>query len=209
MVGVVALCGIVCALILPRLFPLSKIENTYTIENNDRDHETIPSGETLFSYGLYKAIQKSEKSPSFLNFLNDGLKNILDMWIGILPIVMAIGTMGLIVAEKTPVFDYLGMPFIPLLELLNIPYAQEMSKTIMVGFADMFLPAIIGSSIESELTRFIIACLSVSQLIYMSEVGGLILGTKIPVSFFQLLVIFLLRTVISLPIIALCAHIIF
>lgn len=209
MVGVVALCGIVCALILPRLFPLSKIENTYTIENNDRDHETIPSGETLFSYGLFKAIQKSEKSPSFLTFLSDGLKNILDMWIGILPIVMAIGTMGLIVAEKTPVFDYLGMPFIPLLELLNIPYAQEMSKTIMVGFADMFLPAIIGSSIESELTRFIIACLSVSQLIYMSEVGGLILGTKIPVSFFQLLVIFLLRTVISLPIIALCAHIIF
>lgn len=83
MVGVVALCGIVCALILPRLFPLSKIENTYTIENNDRDHETIPSGETLFSYGLFKAIQKSEKSPSFLTFLSDGLKNILDMWIGI------------------------------------------------------------------------------------------------------------------------------
>jgi len=73
----------------------------------------------------------------------------------------------------------------------------------------MFLPAIIGSSIESELTRFVIACLSVSQLIYMSEVGGLILGTKIPVSFFQLLIIFLLRTIISLPIIAVCAHMIF
>ncbi|WP_261863791.1 hypothetical protein [Psychrobacter sp. JCM 18900] len=111
----------------------------------------------------------------------------MDMWIGILPVVMAIGTMGLIVAEETPVFDYLGMPFIPFLELLNIPFAAEMSKTIMVGFADMFLPAIIGSSIESELTRFVIACLSVSQLIYMSEVGGLILGTKIPVSFFSII----------------------
>ncbi len=209
MIGVVALCGIVCALIVPKLFPLSKIEDTYITKNDEVDCEAIPEGKTLFNYGLHKAVQKAEKSPSFFTFLNDGLKNILDMWIGILPIVMAIGTLGLIVAEKTPVFDYLGMPFIPLLELLNIPFAAEMSKTIMVGFADMFLPAIIGSSIESELTRFVIACLSVSQLIYMSEVGGLILGTKIPVSFFQLLVIFLLRTVISLPIIALCAHMIF
>lgn len=209
MIGVVALCGIVCAFILPKLFPLSKIENTYIVENDDKDHETIPEGKTLFTYSLHKAVQKADDSPSFSSFLKDGSKNVLDMWIGILPIVMAIGTMGLIVAEETPVFDYLGMPFIPLLELLNIPFAQEMSKTIMVGFADMFLPAIIGSSIESELTRFVIACLSVSQLIYMSEVGGLILGTKIPVSFFQLLIIFLLRTIISLPIIALCAHIIF
>lgn len=209
MIGVVALCGIVCALIVPKLFPLSKIEDTYITKNDEVDCEAIPEGKTLFNYGLHKAVQKAENSPSLLTFLNDGLKNILDMWIGILPIVMAIGTLGLIVAEKTPVFDYLGMPFIPFLELLNIPFAAEMSKTIMVGFADMFLPAIIGSSIESELTRFVIACLSVSQLIYMSEVGGLILGTKIPVSFFQLLVIFLLRTVISLPIIALCAHMIF
>ena len=209
MIGVVALCGIVCALIVPRLFPLSKIDNTYVVENSDRDHETIPEGKTLFTHSLHKAVHKIEKSPSFFTFLNDGLKNILDMWIGILPVVMAIGTMGLIVAEETPVFDYLGMPFIPFLELMNIPFAAEMSKTIMVGFADMFLPAIIGSSIESELTRFVIACLSVSQLIYMSEVGGLILGTKIPVSFFQLLIIFLLRTIISLPIIALCAHMIF
>ncbi len=209
MVGVVALCGIVCAFILPRLLPLSKIENTYIVKNDDRDHETIPKGKTLFTYSLHKAVQKADDSPSFSSFLKDGSKNVLDMWIGILPIVMAIGTMGLIIAEETPVFDYLGMPFIPLLELLNIPFAAEMSKTIMVGFADMFLPAIIGSSIESELTRFVIACLSVSQLIYMSEVGGLILGTKIPVSFFQLLIIFLLRTIISLPIIALCAHMIF
>ena len=209
MIGVVALCGIVCAFILPKLFPLSKIENTYIVENDDKDHETIPEGKTLFTYSLHKAVQKADDSPSFSSFLKDGSKNVLDMWIGILPIVMAIGTMGLIVAEETPGFDYLGMPFIPLLELLNIPFAQEMSKTIMVGFADMFLPAIIGSSIESELTRFVIACLSVSQLIYMSEVGGLILGTKIPVSFFQLLIIFLLRTIISLPIIALCAHVIF
>jgi len=59
------------------------------------------------------------------------------------------------------------------------------------------------------MTRFIIAALSVTQLIYMSEVGGLLLGSKVPVSFKDLVAIFLLRTLITLPIIIFIAHILF
>lgn len=73
----------------------------------------------------------------------------------------------------------------------------------------MFLPSVLGSGIESEMTRFIIACVSVTQLIYMSEVGGLLLGSKIPVTFLDLVLIFLVRTLITLPVIVLCANFIF
>jgi nucleoside recognition membrane protein YjiH len=76
----------------------------------------------------------------------------------------------------------------------------------VVGFADMFIPSILASSIESDLTRFVIAALSVTQLIYMSEVGALLIGSKIPVNFFELFVIFILRTLVTLPIIALMGH---
>lgn len=209
MVMVVGFAGLACALILPRIMPLSNIDDTYLNDDVKHDKEAVPKGRSLVSFGLEKAIKKAEDSPVFLNFMKDGLKNVLDMWLGVLPVVMAIGTVALVLAEETSLFTFLGMPFVPLLELLQIPEATEMSKTIMVGFADMFLPALIGASIESDLTRFVIACLSVSQLIYMSEVGGLILGTKIPVSFTQLAIIFLLRTLISLPIIAFFAHLIF
>ena len=71
------------------------------------------------------------------------------------------------------------------------------------------LPSILGAGIESELTRFFIATISVSQLIYMSEVGGLILGTKLPLKIWDLFIIFLIRTIISIPIVAAIAHIIF
>ena len=71
----------------------------------------------------------------------------------------------------------------------------------------MFLPSILASSIESDLTRFVIAALSVTQLIYMSEVGALLIGSKIPVNFFELFVVFILRTLVTLPVIALSAHI--
>ena len=54
-----------------------------------------------------------------------------------------------------------------------------------------------------------IAALSVTQLIYMSEVGALLLGSKIPVTLLDLLLIFLLRTLVTLPVIAGVAHLLF
>lgn len=74
----------------------------------------------------------------------------------------------------------------------------------------MFLPSVIAAgAVKSELTRFIIAAVSVTQLIYMSEVGGLLIGSKIPVNFKELFIIFLERTIITLPIITIIAHISF
>ena len=59
------------------------------------------------------------------------------------------------------------------------------------------------------MARFIVAVISVTQLIYLSEVGGLILGSKIPVNIVELFILFLERTIISLLIVAPLAHLIF
>jgi len=52
-----------------------------------------------------------------------------------------------------------------------------------------------------DMTRFIVAVVSVTQVLYLSEVGGLILGSKLPLNIWELFVIFLERTVISLLIV--------
>lgn len=206
----VTLTGIVAAVIIPRIPPLSRKPNTY-IDGSvlKEDADVIPSGYTSFTYGLEKAVEKAENNFSIKGFFADGIHNVVDMWLGVLPIVMAIGGIALIIAEYTPVFAILGTPFIPLLNLLGVPEAAAASQTLVVGFADMFIPSVLASTITNEMTRFIIACISVTQLIYMSEVGGLLLGSKIPVKFLDLVIIFLERTLISLPIIVLCANIIF
>ena len=91
-----------------------------------------------------------------------------------------------------------------------MPEAAEASKTMIVGFTDMFTPSIIAAeSISSPMTRFIVATISVTQLIYLSEVGGLILGSKLPVNIVELFVIFLERTIISLLIVCPLAHLVF
>lgn len=206
----ILVAGIIAAIIVPRIPPLSKKSNLY-INNVEKPlDESIPSGYTPLSWGIEKAVDRAyQEKNSAQNTIKEGAQNVLDMWLGVAPVVMALGTLALVIAEYTPIFEYLGIPFIPYLNLLGVPEAVAASKTLVVGFADMFLPSVIGASIQSEMTRFIVAATSVTQLIYMSEVGGLLIGSKIPVNMKDLIIIFLERTIITLPIVVFMAHLFF
>ncbi|MDB1126029.1 YjiH family protein [Vibrio algarum] len=208
--GSICLAGIVAAIIIPRLPPLSRKKDIYVDGSSpEKDVDLIPDNHNAFSWGFNLALNKASQVKSFKKIANDGIENAIDMVFGVLPVVMGLGTLALIVAEYTSLFAILGTPFVPYLELLGIPEAVAASETMMVGFADMFLPAIIISSVDSEITRFVIAAMSVTQLIYMSEVGALLLGSRIPVNFIELFTIFILRTLITLPVIAGVAHLVF
>lgn len=209
--GTIVLAGLVLAFIMPRIFPLVGKKDEY-IDGRPftGDEEKLPEGYSAFSHGLENALLKADTNRSFVKTFSEGLKNVLDMWIGVIPVVMAFGTIALIIAEYTSVFTILGMPFVPILSVLGIPEAADAAQLMVVGFTDMFLPVILANGlITSELTLFVVAAVSVTQLIFMAEVGGLLLGSKIPVNFLDLVVIFLLRTIISLPIIAGVAHLLF
>lgn len=194
----ICVVGVICAVIIPRIPPLSLKKDTYYGDAETLD-ESIPQGETYFSWGLYQAVSKARNHTGVGQFMKNGIKNAVDMWLGVLPVVMAFGTIALVISNYTPVFEIIGKPFIPLLELLQLPEAVSASKTMLVGFTDMFIPTIIaGNEIKSELTRFVIATVSVTQLIYMSEVGALIIGSRIPVKIWEIFLIFIERTIISL-----------
>lgn len=207
---IICLVGVVCAIVLPRIPPLSLKKDTYLVEGKAMP-ETVPEQyKSSVDYGMDLALTRAKGHKGIGQFLENGVKNAVGMWFGILPTVMAIGTIALLLANNTPVFEILGKPFMPLLELLQLPEAAEASKTMIVGFTDMFTPSIIAAEgITSELTRFVVAVVSVTQLIYLSEVGGLILGSKLPVKLWELFVLFLERTIISLIIVCPLAHLIF
>ncbi len=206
----VCVAGVVAAIIVPKLPPLSRKKDLFiTGEPRVEDDEIIPEGHNSMSWGLRMALQKASRIGSLMQVAIDGVKNATEMVFGVLPVVMGIGTVALIIAEYTPLFNILGAPFVPLLELLRIPEAELASTTMVVGFADMFVPSILASSIESEMTRFVIAALSLTQLIYLSEVGALLLGSKVPVTIIELFIIFILRTLVTLPVIAGMAHMFF
>lgn len=205
----VGVAGIVAALILPRVHPLSGKEDKYKTKEVKAQAENIPEGFSKNEWALQLAVKKAEKNNSVKNYFVSAIKTVLGLWLGVVPIIMAVGTIALIVSEATPFFQIMGKPFLPLLKLLQIPEAELASTTMVVGFADMVVPSILAAEIANPMTRFIIAAVSVSQLIYMSETGAVILGSNLPVSLLDLFILFLERTIITLPIIVVFAHIFF
>ncbi|MBQ6297358.1 MAG: YjiH family protein [Selenomonadaceae bacterium] len=202
--------GIVCALILPRIPPLSLKKDEYLVPGKAMG-ESLPEGYTTsFQYGLALARERVGEYRGLEQFMEGAFKNAAGMWFGVLPVVMCIGTLALVLANHTTIFDTLGLPFLPLLQLLDVPQAEAVSKTMIVGFTDMFTPSVLAAgTITSPMAKFIVAVISVTQLIYLSEVGGLILGSKIPVNLPELFILFLERTIISLLIAAPVAHMFF
>src|SRR5690625_3313409 len=147
----IVIAGFVASMIMPRIPPLSRKPDEYIDPSIEKIDETIPEGYNAFTYGYEQALERGKQETSLKKFLKEGIQNVLDMWMGVAPVVMAFGLVALIIAENTSFFQWLGMPFIPILEWMQVPEATEASKTILIGFADMFLPVIVGSSIVSEM----------------------------------------------------------
>ena len=207
--GAILLAGVVAAIIMPRLPPLSRKRDIYYELAGKQITEDLPPGRSLLSWGFELAVWRARRAPTVSALLRRAVFNIYDIWFALLPLIMSIGALALVLTEHTPIFTLLSAPLVPFLTVRGIPEASAAAPAFLVGFADQFLPAVLGQSIESEHTRFVIAGAAVTQLVYMSELGALILNSKIPVTVGELFVIFLLRTLITVPVLAGVAALIF
>ncbi len=198
---ILSLTGIISVVIMSRIPPLSMYKDEYYPPVGKRIQEEEPEGIKKSEWALKLAVEKAAKGPNLKEIFHSGI----NVWFGIVfsltPVVMSFGTLSLILATYTPIFDWLSLPFGYYLSLFGIEEAFAAAPATIVGFADMFIPAIIAANIASYKTRFIIGVLSLVQIIYMTEVGTLILTSKMPVKFKGLLAIFLEKTIISIPII--------
>lgn len=204
----IALTGFIAAIIMPRIPPLSLKSETYHSGKSMLD-ERIPEQYSTHQWALNRAVTRAYSMPRLDHVFKNSVVNLFDIYFGLIPVVFAIGTIGLGLSEYTDVFKWISAPLVPLLELLQIPEAAAAAPAMVMGFADMYLPALVGKSIESEMTRFIVGAASITQIIYMSEVGALILKSNIKLNILELFAIFILRTLISLVIITSVAHLLY
>jgi nucleoside recognition membrane protein YjiH len=114
-----------------------------------------------------------------------------------MPLVISWGTIVLIIANSTPVFKIIATPFTWLLGLMHIPEAASVGTAFILSYADQFLAAVVGSGVSTDAARFMCAGISATGLIYMTEVGVLILNSSIPLGFVKLTVIYIIRAVLT------------
>jgi nucleoside recognition membrane protein YjiH len=204
----VVLTGVITAMIMPRIWPLSRFPDTpYDTLHPMRESRSSGAG-SLIGEAVALAARRAATALPLKSQMRVAAGHIMDIWFGLVPAVIAVGGAGLILAEYTPILNWLAAPLVPALELAGLPEAAAAAPALIAGFLDMFLPALLGASIDAEITRFVVGVLSVTQLIYMSEIGILMIKCEIPLRFSHLLTVFLMRTAIGLPIVMLYANLV-
>lgn len=192
----IAISTVVAGVIIARL-PLKKFKNEYYVQGKVEEKDIIS-----FSLALRKAAAVAEKARE-VEIIVDSIKKVAVLYITFIPVIMFMGTAGLIVAEYTNIFSIISMPLIPFLQLLGFSkeVAESMAPSMIVGFSDMYLPSLLIESVKSDMARFVIGTLSFAQLIFLSETGMILVASKIGFTFWDALKFFVLRTIITFPVI--------
>lgn len=201
----ICVTGIILAIIGGRIPPLSKIPDTYQEQVGKKINEEVPQEKGILNYALEMSCKRAENF-GIKGVLSSGFEVVMGMFFDLIPIVVAWGTIALMIATYTPVFDWISYPMGLYLQLFGVEEAFAVAPASLIGFTDMFIPALLITGVESVKTKFIIGVLSLVQIIYLTEVGAIIIKSEIPLNFWKLLIVFLERTIIAIPIIVLMAN---
>ncbi|MFM1640517.1 YjiH family protein [Aeromonas salmonicida] len=183
--------------ILARAPPISNMAH------HGETDEPLPAGKNRWQAALASGLTQSSMAQPVLRQLQDNLKDGLLMAAAVVPTILSVGLLGLLLAQHTPLFDLLGWLLWPLTWLLELGEPLETARALSAGLAEMFLPAILLKDADL-LVRYVTAVVSVSSVLFFSASIPCILATRIPVSVGQLVVIWLLRTLLGIVLAALC-----
>jgi len=177
--------------ITARLWPIAGLEHS-------RVHEQpLPAGKGRLQAAVAAGIDQASAAKSLPETLRENFLDGLRMAAMILPSIMAVGLLGLLAAKYTPLFDGLGLLLYPFTWVAQFAEPMAVAKAMASGLAEMFLPAILLK--EGEIAaRFTAAVVSVSQVLFLSASIPCVLATSIPLRFRDLLIIWYIRTALSI-----------
>lgn len=205
--GTIAITGLVLAFLLPRIRPIRSIPDDYCDGAEKAVDEVAPQGVGRLAWGYCQALDRAAHAPGLGTALSRGFVSALNMMVSTLPSIMMFGTVALVVATHTNVFDYLGAPLGACLSLFGVPDAMEVGSIVLVGFADQFVPVVLGAAQADVEVRFLVGALCILQILYMTDIGALILTSKVPFSFPQMFLVYLERVLVSVPLVLILGHV--
>jgi len=199
-IGMYFCCIVLLTIILVRMPPIRNVPNIYVDTAHVKQEEKTFSGENIWRRAMHAAVEKARQAPSLTVSMSRAFGDGLVLAASILGTIVAVGTLSLLIAKFTPVFEYLGRPLIPILNILGVPETERVASAILIEITEMYIPALLVVE-SSEAVRFFIAVLSVSQLIFFSSLGPMIMDMfrDIPIRFRDLIILFFLRTIILIP----------
>ena len=178
-----------------RIWPLSSIPDSYHPDAVPNPEE--PATGSRVAQAWAEARATVAEAPGLAVNVWQNLRDGLLMAMAILPSILSIGLAGLLLAKHTPLFDWLGYLFYPVTWAMQLPEPLLAAKASAVGIAEMFLPALLAVDAPASV-RFVVAVVSVTQVIFFSALVPCLVATDIPVSISKLVVIWAERVLLTL-----------
>lgn len=198
---VIASC-LVAAVMLARLRPLRDYP-----DRSEPQYVDHPPDEPVTS-PFTAAQARAADAPGLRGYTEQVALSFAEVVPAVVAPAMGMATLAAILVFYTPVFSWLALPVEWLLDAFSVQQAELIAPGFLAGYLDQFMPALMAQSIDSEFWRFVLGGLAVTQLVFLSEFGLLVLRSSLPVGLKDLTIIFAERTIITAPLLALGAWIV-
>jgi len=192
--------------ITARIYPLRTMKDEYYQGSTPMPEKIVKKDR--FKEAWRQAMEAVEQSPPLSKILWMNLKDGFIMAMGVIPSILSIGLLGLVFATYTPIFDWLAYIFVPFTYVLQVPEPFLAAKALSLSLAEVFLPALVVTQ-APLVTKFIVAVVSISAILFFSAVIPLILSSEIPLTLRQILLIWFERVVLTLIIVTPIAFLVF
>lgn len=197
------------AAIMIRIPPLRGLPDLMYDGSPRPDEKKAKYSAELFKNAMIKAVETGNSVDIAATFK----KTLMDVFIfaqKISAYIMCIYVLVMVVVKNTNIADYLGIPFVPILNLLGIPNAAEIAPSFILGLAEVALPSAFISGLGvAPAAAFFVVTVTALQIIMFSNSAVSIMESDIPLNVGKLVIIFFLRTLIAMSLVAIVTHFIF
>lgn len=193
--GATAVVTFVVTAITARLWPLkSKPTDYYKGQAGDVEQNISAN---RFQVALATGLSVTDAAPTLWASTKQNLIDGIKLAITMAPSLLAIGTLGLVLAYHTPIFKGIGLIFYPFTRLLGIPEPMNVAMALSTSIAEMFLPSAFVAE-AGFITRFTVAVVCVSEVLFFSASIPCMMATEIPLNMKDYIVIWIERVILSL-----------
>ena len=180
--------------------PISRFDDTL-----DKAMTEAAGRDGILTRALDAGVDRVRQNPSLAKVMVENVRDGLKMTSVILPTGVSIGLLGLLLSAHTPVFDWLGLIFYPLLAALRVPEAMLTAKAVAATLAEMFFPTAMLADAPFA-SKYVFGVTSVSGILFFAGSIPCILATEIPLKVRDLVVIWAIRVFLSIPFAVAAAH---
>jgi nucleoside recognition membrane protein YjiH len=192
-------------IVLVRIPPLTNIPTEYVVEPTPETPFTGSLTDYIrfaFSEALHEA-KDDRIVPTAITGFIDGLK----VAALILGTVVTISIAALLLIAQTDVFQIIAAPFAPVLAAFGIPDPGLATAAILISGVEQVSAATVVVN-TSVVTRFFVMIVVSSQIIFFAASAPMMMDMfdNVPIRFRDVIMLFVLRTAVLIPIVAGLTH---